>query len=83
MQDALGVLEAKANSIRLNARFYSRRTLRDGIYIDLCNEKWEAVEITSEGWRIVQNPPVRFRRSRGMQPLPIPREAVPSRSCGA
>jgi hypothetical protein len=42
------------------------------IYLDLANEAWEAVEITSSGWRVVANPPVRFRRARGMRPLPRP-----------
>ena len=42
------------------------------IYLDLANERWEAVEIDATGWRIVSNAPVRFRRSRGMLPLPYP-----------
>jgi hypothetical protein len=41
-------------------------------YLDLGNERWEAVEITAERWRVVANPPVRFRRTRTMQPLPTP-----------
>src|SRR4051812_42264193 len=31
-------------------------------YLDLCNDKWEAVEVTSSGWKVVARPPVRFRR---------------------
>lgn len=30
------------------------------------------MEITREEWRVVTNPPVRFRRTRGMLPLPAP-----------
>ncbi len=44
----------------------------NAVYLDLGNEKWEAVEITKEDWRIVQSPPVTFRRPRGMLPLPKP-----------
>ena len=33
---------------------------------------WHAVRVTAVGWSIVQSPPVRFRRSAGMQPLPFP-----------
>lgn len=44
----------------------------DAIYIDLGNDAWEAVEIRSEGWRIVSNPPVRFRRPHSMLALPTP-----------
>jgi hypothetical protein len=30
------------------------------------------VEITATGWRVIDNPAVRFRRAAGMQPLPMP-----------
>jgi hypothetical protein len=42
------------------------------IYLDLCNESWQVAEISSEGWRVISNPPVRFRRVPGMLPLPKP-----------
>lgn len=42
------------------------------IYLDLCDQDWQAVEISSEGWQVVDEPPVRFRRSRGMETLPVP-----------
>jgi hypothetical protein len=42
------------------------------IYIDLGTSTWEAVRITSAGWSIVESPPVRFQRTPGMLPLPIP-----------
>lgn len=44
----------------------------DAIYLDLCDPTWRAVEIDSEGWRIVETPPIRFRRSTAMQALPLP-----------
>ncbi len=48
------------------------------LYIDLCDEKWRVVRVTSSGWEIVEDrivdnqPPIFFRRSHGMMPLPIP-----------
>jgi len=46
---------------------------QDGlIYLDLADEFWRCVEIGANGWRIAEKPPVRFRRSTGMQPLPLP-----------
>jgi hypothetical protein len=42
------------------------------IYLDLVDPLWRAVEIDSEGWRVVDHPPVRFRRAPTMQPLPEP-----------
>ena len=45
----------------------------DAIYIDLGDKNWNAVEVTSTGWRLVANPPVRFARSSSMRPLPTPK----------
>jgi putative DNA primase/helicase len=44
------------------------------IYLDLCNSSWQIVEISAEGWKVVEskNCPVRFRRTNGMEPLPAP-----------
>jgi hypothetical protein len=42
------------------------------IYLDLCNNRWEVVEITSKGWQVNSDPPVRFLRPTGMRPLPTP-----------
>jgi hypothetical protein len=73
MQNALALLEAKAQFDSPARQIFTRvAPCGDAIYIDLCNDRWEAVELTSKGWNVVQNPPVRFRRSRGMQPLPYP-----------
>jgi hypothetical protein len=44
----------------------------DTIYLDLANDAWEAVKITADGWDIVTEPPVYFRRAKGMLPLPHP-----------
>lgn len=36
---------------------------KDGvIYYDLCNKNWEVVEITSQGWEIINDSPVLFKR---------------------
>lgn len=42
------------------------------IYIDLCDDKWRAVKISPDGWEIVGQPEVFFRRAQGMLPLPLP-----------
>jgi hypothetical protein len=42
------------------------------IYLDLADAAWRAAEIGPEGWRVVAEPPVRFRRPPGMLPLPMP-----------
>jgi hypothetical protein len=42
------------------------------IFLDLCNAEWQVVQITPEGWKVIDDCPVRFRRSRGMLALPAP-----------
>ena len=42
------------------------------IYLDLADEHWRAIDIGPDGWRVIECPPVRFRRPAGMLPLPIP-----------
>jgi hypothetical protein len=44
----------------------------DRMYLDLADDRWQAVEISPSGWRIVSRPPVRFRRPSGMLALPMP-----------
>lgn len=42
------------------------------IYVDLCDRTWQAIQITPQGWQIIDNPPIKFRRPRGILPLPHP-----------
>jgi hypothetical protein len=42
------------------------------IYMDLCDTAWRAAIITPSGWRVADDHLVRFRRARGMLPLPVP-----------
>ena len=76
-----------AQAIRAAAELFEARALFDGeecpvhlrvaehggrLYLDLCDRAWRAVEIDAEGWRVVDRPPAKFRRTRGAQPLPEP-----------
>ena len=38
----------------------------------MADSKWRAIEITSNGWNIVADVPVKFIRPRGMLPIPEP-----------
>ncbi|MCW5891651.1 MAG: hypothetical protein KIT14_14030 [bacterium] len=42
------------------------------VYLDLGDPDWRAVEVTADGWRVVSDPPVRFRRPRALAALPVP-----------
>jgi hypothetical protein len=70
---AMGVIEARAHYDGPEHPVYLRVAgLDQRVHLDLCDDRWRAIEIDSEGWRVVDTPPIRFRRSRGMQPLPEP-----------
>jgi hypothetical protein len=73
LQSALNVIEAKAHFDAPERIVHVRVGEVNGrLYLDLCDETWRAVEIDTMGWRVIENPPVRFRRASGMQPLPTP-----------
>jgi hypothetical protein len=73
LQSALNVIEAKAFFDAPELIVHVRVGGLDGkLYLDLCDETWRAVEIDTCCWRVIDNPPVRFRRASGMRPLPIP-----------
>jgi hypothetical protein len=72
--DALGVIEARAQfGGAVHAVHVRVGGTDDAIYLDLANAAWDVVKITADGWRIVADPPVKFRRPRGMLPLPTPK----------
>jgi len=73
LQDAIGLLEARAQFDSPEIAVSVRLAEYGGcIYVDLCNKDWEAMEISADGWRVVGDPPVRFRRAKGMRPLARP-----------
>ena len=41
-------------------------------WLDLSNEKWQAVKITDEDWEVVDHPPILFRRYSHQRPLYMP-----------
>jgi hypothetical protein len=70
---ALDLLEARAQFDGPERAVHIRTAAHAGrIYLDLADEHWRAVEIGTDGWRVVGLPPVRFRRPAGMLPLPRP-----------
>ncbi len=73
LQDALGVIEAKAIYDGDSRRVFIRLAEHQNqIYLDLGNDRWQVIEIDSVGWRVVNDPPVMFRRAKAMKELPTP-----------
>jgi hypothetical protein len=70
---ALDLLEARAQFDAPERAVSVRVAEHAGrIYLDLADERWRAVAIGADGWRVIGCPPVRFRRPPGMLPLPVP-----------
>ena len=72
VKDALAALEYQALKGEEFTTFIRVAYANGRIYIDLGDPTWRAVEITHEGWKIIDNPPVKFTRTRHMMPLPEP-----------
>src|SRR5262249_16977633 len=74
IQDALAVLEAKAVFDGQEHTVHVRLAEHNGsYYLDLVNETWPSINVTPEGWTVVDNPPVKFIRFNGMLTLPTPK----------
>src|SRR5262245_7988508 len=72
-EEALGVIEAQAQSEGTVQPVYVRVAEADGdIWIDIGDANWRAIHISPVGWRVVDSSPVKFRRAKGMLPLPCP-----------
>ena len=73
LEQALVLTEGRARYEAPEREVHLRVARADGkIYLDLADQKWRAVEIDAQGWRIIESPPVRFRRTAGMLALPEP-----------
>jgi hypothetical protein len=72
-QDAIGVLDARAMFEGAEEPVYVRLAATgDKVYVDLGDASRQVVEIDADGWRVISDPPVRFRRPSGLRPLPRP-----------
>ena len=73
LNSAINVLKGKASQEGKQYTLYNRvAPALDGIWLDMADAKWRAIKITSEGWEIIDNPPILFRRYSHQQPLAQP-----------
>jgi hypothetical protein len=73
IRSTLDLLEARALFDAPERAVHIRIAEHAGhIYLDLADDRWRAVEIGPDGWRVIGSPPVRFRRPAGMLPIPAP-----------
>jgi len=73
LSSALNVLEAQCQE-GPEYKLYNRIAPGedDSIWFDMADKKWRAIHITKEGWQIVDNPPVLFRRYSHQKVIPEP-----------
>jgi hypothetical protein len=77
LQDAINSLSGKAKFEGKTQDVHIRLASFNGkIYLDLCNETWQILEIDANDSRVIEarDAPVRFRRTKAMQALPTPIE---------
>lgn len=78
VQDAIDVLAGMARLEPVRDIFIRVANLPGQIFVDLCNKQNQVVKIDKQGWTIINNPPVVFKRLPGMKPLPIPEYRINS-----
>jgi hypothetical protein len=73
LNDALNTIRAIAVYHGSEVPVFVRIAEHEGdVYIDLGNENWDAVRVTSEGYEVVAHSQVAFVRKAGFAPLPYP-----------
>jgi hypothetical protein len=73
LRDALRTLKAQARNSNVERFVCLRVGEADGaLYHDLGDESWRAGRITPQGWEVVAEPAVFFRRGSSALPLPVP-----------
>jgi len=45
---------------------------KNKIYIDLCNDDWQVIEVSMHGWKVIDDSPVPFIRTENMKPFSKP-----------
>jgi hypothetical protein len=77
LQDAINSLSGKAKFEGKTQDVHIRLASLEGkIYLDLCNDEWQIIEIDADGCRVIEatDAPIRFRRTKAMLALPTPTE---------
>jgi len=73
LADAIMELQGRAlydsNELPVHLRVASHQ---GNILIDLCDSRWRVIEITPDGWQILDKSPVEFIRTGANRPLPMP-----------
>ena len=75
LTNAIATIETLAKRAGHECEIPIRIAMHKGnIYVDLCNDRWQVVEVSPDGWSVLNDSPVYFTRRNGMLPLPVPVE---------
>lgn len=75
IQDATNAMCGKARFDSPQENVFVRLAELNGrIYLDLANDNWDVIEISSDGWKVIESLdcPVKFRHPNTLLPLPTP-----------
>jgi hypothetical protein len=73
IKDVINVLEGKAIYDGKEYELHIRKAQYDNkIYVDVGDPAWNVIEISRDGWKIIKECNVKFKRSKNMLPLPMP-----------
>jgi hypothetical protein len=73
LAEAIATLEAQALFKGEQRKVYRRVAgLGERILIDLGDEEWRAIEVSPDGWDVIENPDAHFVRDSTAQALPLP-----------
>jgi predicted RNA-binding Zn-ribbon protein involved in translation (DUF1610 family) len=71
---ALNVLFSMAHNSGHKYTLYNRvAPAEDGFWLDMTDSQYRAIKVTADGWHIVENPPILFRRYSHQLPLVEPK----------
>jgi hypothetical protein len=75
IKTVVSTLSGKALFDGKSVEIYTRiAKTEDGYWLDLCNDKWEAVLVTNDGWQVLAGNAVPlFQRSQSMKSIPTPK----------
>jgi len=75
LSSALNAAQGLARYEGEERNVFTRLAAHDGkFYLDLCDAERRVIEISGDGWKPIsaEDAPVRFRRPKGMLPIPMP-----------
>jgi hypothetical protein len=73
LSTALNTLQVKAVYDGPEIAVFPRVGWADGkVYVDRGTPDWSVIEIDQDGWRAIDQAPIRFIRGEGTEPLPMP-----------